>query len=440
MDSGGSGIWLLITGGVCLTAAVATLWPVLPRSRWLSTRREPVPFRIVDDACGEKPFPLGHQRLMITAGLGAYFAELLEREPLYIELPGQIEATIGEATGLPPLQQLIWSLMDARGPQVVVLAGDGGFGKSTLAAKIVRCLVERQAVDLILGDSAKTQVVDPVTGIVTPLSAAFYSSEEFSARLSEQLGLPLSPTTSRGRMTQARDRLAGRRAVVVVDNLESVSESSELWVELRRLASRDVRVIVTTRSVSGLVRASGVGVVHLSGLSSLNELRLFIRCHIRAHSAGFPALARIDAELNDPVRLKRLLLRTGGSPLLIQLVVSDIARLSWSVLDQLPELFGPALLGYLYDDRWQELMQAGHAGLCACRILGYVANEQGRGKPVTVARLTGWLSDQGLAGAQSEALRMLQERFLLTIRGVGKGYLSVLPSLAQFVRVRSDEY
>ncbi|MBL8093253.1 MAG: ATP-binding protein [Anaerolineales bacterium] len=436
----GLAIGAFVAGAIALLAAAWALWPSADITGPRSTATAHGSVQLVADTCGDRPWPLGHQRLLLTAAFGAYFADLLEREPLYVDLAGQIDAALDGATpALAPVQRLIWALTNPRGPRVLILAGEGGLGKSTLAAKLVRCLFERNAVDLILGDSAKTRVVDPVTGAVGRLDPAFYTAEQFSARLAEQLGLPPTPPGKRSRIEQARDRLAGRRAVIVVDNLETVSAAHDLLRDLRQLVSRDVRVIATTRSVAGLERMSGVGVVHLHGLPSVAEVRTFIRWHIRAHAAGHPALARVEADLAQMPRLKRLLQRTGGSPLLIQLLISDIARQGWSVLDQLPTLYGRALLGFLYDDRWQDLNQAGDAGRCACRILGFVAAEQEAGKPVTLERLSVWTASQDLAEHQAEALRLLQERFLLMLREAERGHLSLFPSLAQFVRVRSDE-
>ncbi len=396
--------------------------------------------QLVASTCGDRPLSLGHQRLLVTAAFGAYFADLLEREPLYIDLDGQIDlALTGPMTGLAPLQQLIWGLSDARGPRVIVLAGEGGLGKSTLAAKLVRCLFERGAVDLILGDSAKPAVVDPVTGAINPLDPAFYTTAEFSARLEAQLGLPPSSPGQSHRLEQIRDRISGRRAVIVVDNLETVSVSGDLIRDLRRLVSRDVRVIVTTRTLAGLIRASDVGLVQLRGLATLTVLRAFMRWHIQAYAPGHPALLRLEPDLAHTGRLQRLLTRTGGSPLLIQLVVSDVARLGWSRLDHLPDLYGRALLGYLYDDRWQELELAGEPGRCARKVLAFVTAEQERGQAVTLERVTAWVAQHGLSADLAPAVQLLQERFLLVPREAEQGRLSLLPSLAQFVQARADE-
>jgi hypothetical protein len=56
-------------------------------------------------------------------------------------------------------------------------------GKSTLAAKIVRCLYEEHVIDKILGDSAKMQRVEPITGKVIPLEPGYYDLATFYNKL-----------------------------------------------------------------------------------------------------------------------------------------------------------------------------------------------------------------------------------------------------------------
>lgn len=110
---------------------------------------------------------LDQQRLLLSSSLGAYFTGLLERDNLYIDLAQQIDAPVGlSQTQVSPLQQLLWALQHPRGPQALIIAADGGMGKSTLAAQLVRALVHGHGVDLILGDSAKTRQANVVTSTI----------------------------------------------------------------------------------------------------------------------------------------------------------------------------------------------------------------------------------------------------------------------------------
>lgn len=84
---------------------------------------------------------LRDNRLLISSAFGSYFTGLLERDHSYVNLRGQV---IVEASGFgsiqDPFQKIYWALEHSRGPQVILLAGRGHTGKSTLAAKIIRCL------------------------------------------------------------------------------------------------------------------------------------------------------------------------------------------------------------------------------------------------------------------------------------------------------------
>ncbi|MCA9978225.1 MAG: hypothetical protein KC413_20835, partial [Anaerolineales bacterium] len=115
--------------------------------------------------CGNKGIDLAEQRLRVSAAFGAYFTGLLEREESYLPLTGQIDCPTGKGQeGLPPIQRVFWHLQNPKGPRLFIIAADGGMGKSTLASKLVRCLYDQEAVDLILGDSAKSEHIDPVSG------------------------------------------------------------------------------------------------------------------------------------------------------------------------------------------------------------------------------------------------------------------------------------
>jgi len=395
--------------------------------------------RLYSATCGNKGLDLAQQRLAISTAFGTYFAGLLERDNNYVLLKGQIDAPVSTGPdGWDPIECILWGLERAAGPTILIIAAEGGMGKSTLAAKIVRCLFEQQAVDMILGDSAKIQRMDPITGDMLEINPAYYDLDSFCERLCRQLGLPFK----RGRgganraLTDIRDRLEGRRAVIVADNLETVARGDELFHSLKKIATRDVRVIVTTRMTKGIDNSSSTSmVVHLKPIKDLSDAREFLNWHIRHHQMIYPELCAIKPELDNEKHVQQLVSRTGGIPLLMQLVISDVARVSsWDYLEKLPNLFGDELLNFLYEARWDELGNLGEKGVTARQLLHVVANEQYKGRKVSLDRLVQWATDNNQTNVLPDALRLLYERFLIINHDPSHGNFAIFPSLSEFLQ------
>lgn len=409
---------------------------LLDRLQGKAGQEMPQEITLFPATCGDKGIDLAEQRLLVSAAFGTYFAGLLERDHSYIHLKGQIEAQPRpQQTGLDSLQRLYWTLQYPRGPRLVMIAAEGGMGKSTLAAKLVRCLFEENGVDMILGDSAKARQVDPLSGAATDLTPGYYDPTSFFQQLYTQLGLPgeAEPANRRVAVRHIRDRLEGRRAVIFVDNLETVSQGMELLKILRQLATRDVRIIVTTRTVSGLEQQADYLLVHLKPLTRVEHAYRFLHWHIQTHAAEHPDLNRLRPDIEDDSRLQTLIERTGGIPLLMQLVLSDVTRFSWQHLEHLPHLFGAELLDFLYRQRWDELEQLGPPGHRARHLLHFVRAEQYRGQTITFDRLKQWAAETGQVSLLPPALALLQERFLIINHNVDRGNFAMFPSLAEFL-------
>jgi hypothetical protein len=389
----------------------------------------------IETSCGRHGIDLKHQRLAISAAFGPYMTGLLERKEIYTPLDGQIDTPhIRGLESLGALSRIIWALVHPLGPRAVVIGAESGMGKSTLAAWLVRCMWRQGAFDLLLGDSAKWQQVDMTTGAITTLQPGYYDPASCLAKLREQLGLPM-PTQSHTSLEDIRDRLAGRRAILIVDNLESVSEGDLLLHILKRLLSRDTRAIVTTRRIKELSALSlNSLVIHLQPLTTIPTLRAFLTWHIAQFQSVQPYL--YEGILDDiPERhFEELLTRTGGVPLLVQLVFTQAARQSWAYLEDLPKLFSVELLEFLYRERWQELAMAGQAGQLGRALLQLMAEEQTSGQSVDSNRLRAWVKERGEMHLLSDALQLLYERFLIVNHDLIRGNFTVFPSLAEFLR------
>jgi hypothetical protein len=337
--------------------------------------------------------------------------------------------------GLPPIQRIFWHLQNPKGPRLFIVAAEGGMGKSTLASKLVRCLYDQEAVDMILGDSAKSEHVDPVSGQLLTFAAGYKTVSGFYQRLCTQLGVPYENDDLA--LADIRRRLVHRRAVIVVDNLETVAQGGQLLHSLLEITSRDIRAVITTRRVTGLSALSRQHLlIHLNPLQNPDVAAEFLRWHIDQHSQTHPDLDNIRDDINDDKKLNWLIDRSGGVPLLMQLLLSDIVRSSWEQMRQLPTLFGPDLLDFLYAARWQELRQLGKPGLLARELLQWLRQEQFSNRRITAKQLSEWAQKKGKENALTEALTLLHERFLIVNNDRRKGNYAIFPSLAEFLRSR----
>jgi hypothetical protein len=396
---------------------------------------DPFPSEVTlyDADCGSKGVDLAEQRLRVSAAFGPYFTGLLEREEGYVTLAGQIDCPTRKGQeGLPPIQRIFWSLQDPKGARVLIVAADGGMGKSTLASKLVRCLYDQEAVDMILGDSAKSEVIDPVTGQLLTLVPGYDSLSGFYHRLCEQIGVPYE--SDQLALKDIRRRLVNRRAVIVVDNLDTVTYGDQLLRTLVHISGRDIRAIVTTRQATGL---SALDSQHLLiRLNALQDSRVvgdFLNWHIDQYQHTHPALTRLRDDVADKKKFKLLVELSGGIPLLIQLLVSYVARSSWEQLRQLPIVFGPELLNYLYEAHWQELEKLGETGSLAQKILMWLKQEQFYSRRTTSKRLAEWAQELGKSADLPHALALLHERFLILNSDSEKGNYSIFPSLSEFL-------
>jgi hypothetical protein len=389
-------------------------------------------------SCGDAPIDLHRQRLFMTGAFGGYFAGLLESPDIYVQVPGQLACPT--AGRLDPLEWTQGTLTAPNGARVVVIAAAGGMGKSTLAARIARCLHQTEAIDLIIGDSAKRTDVDPASGQVRRVERGFADPGSLYRRLAAQTGLTGYPANVRWRTLAAdlRARLAGQRALLVVDDLDGVRRHDQLLRSLAGLVGWNVRALITTRSMSAL--EGHVVVLNLRPLESkdLAAARAFVGWHIDRYQAVNPALASLRESALRPDRQSSLVERTGGVPLVLQVALSTIAVERWGYLDRLPAVLPPRLLAFLYGDAWGWLEASGPAGRLAHRLLRFVAIGQESTKRISAQDLRQQAILRGEEPLFGDAMRMLAQRFLLIDREPTSalGRFALTPSLRDFVLSR----
>ena len=399
---------------------------------------------LFDNNCGNDHIDLGSQRFMISSSFGSYFTSLLEREHNFVYLPNQIKAPQTEGTeGLDPIQRVYYNLVLSSGKKIIVIAAEGGMGKSTLAAKIIRCLWSKQEIRRILGDSAKSQVVNIKNGGISTTSPGFYDIRTFFKRvLKEQLREDYDTRMSNNSaIRKILNAVADRKVIFVVDNLETVDPADvDTFInEIEPLATVNSKILITTRKIPALENLDEVYVVKLDRLEDIEVAQEFISWHLKTYAPIINRLSRLDQDINNKKLIKRLLDKTGGIPLIIQLVLSGIAMSDWDYLENLPDnLYSEELLDYLYLQSWNELSYIGDVGKNALALLSFIDEELYKGHKITSERLAIWVRDNKIQTSLSICISMLTDRFLLVNNGSQKeGSFSIVPSLSFFLKNRT---
>lgn len=389
--------------------------------------------------CGDHPIDLGFRKPWVSEAFGGYLTGLLEDADSYVRIDEQIDCPITpETVALAPTARILFEMRRPTGPRLVVIAADGGMGKTTLATKIVRCLYEQQDAEFILGDSAKSEHIDVATGHIFKLDQEFKDTSSLYRRLYAQIGLPPpSRNTSVNRMVEElNEQLHDFSAVIVLDNLDSVPDTGVLLSTLSPLLGKNIRAVVTTREIVQVTSTSPTAlVVKVNPLDSMENAVAFLEWHVRHFQRRDSNLAKVAVGFSDKRLIRMLIKKTGGVPLVMQLAVNDVARKSWDYIKQIPDFrLSSERLDYLYRARWVELDNLGAVGLSACQVLEFVAAQQRRGKRVTSETLRKWAQKQGMSGTLDQALFELEARFLIRNTDVKKGSFSIFPSLADFVQ------
>jgi hypothetical protein len=391
--------------------------------------------------CGDRRLDLGYRKPHVSEYFGGYFAGLLEEEGGYFRIDEQIDCPSStETANLAPVTRILYEFRKPTGPRLIVIAAAGGMGKTTLASKIVKCLYEQKDADFILGDSAKTEHADPTTGAVYKIDPSFSDTRSFYQRLYTQVGLPTPPanTSTAHMIDMLGKQLRDFSAVIVVDNLETIKDIQALLTTLQPLLARDVRALVTTRTIGGLNPISPLALaVNLRPITTVENARAFLYWHIQHYQSRRPRLAEIGKGLTDKHAVEVLIRKTGGIPLVMQLVLNDVETKTWMYVENLPVLqLSSELLDYLYKERWNELEQLRPVGKVAQQLIQFIGAKQMAGKRVSFNDLTKWAKQVNVQDSLNAGMNALEDRFLLLNRDIEKGNFSVFPSLAEFVKER----
>lgn len=229
-----------------------------------------------------------------------------------------------------------------RANRLVLLRGPGGAGKTRLAVEVARTLAGGWVPDPGLQDGARFDLVVfvPLATCATP--DAMVDAVLFALRHDGAAAWPCGATHAEQRLARIEGALAGRSALLVLDNFEQLVESGRdelaLWVS----NLPGLRLLVTSRRALGL---SGEVELALAPLP-LPQADVGLREHASNPAVQLFAArarsARADFHLNERnhALVAAIVRELNGLPLAIELAAARVRSLS--LADLLAMLHGAA--------------------------------------------------------------------------------------------------
>ena len=245
-----------------------------------------------------------------------------------------------------PRRELAALLRAADGPDFVSIEGLGGIGKTALARAVALELAQGSDYDIIAWISARQTWLNDAGAIVAAPDAAT-TLADVVGRLATQLGFTeLAGLSAADKLDRLLPFLKSGRHLVVIDNLESVSDVERLLPALLPLA-RPARFLLTSRQTLSHYPA----VTRFSARPlSLEDSRAMVESELSRRGRPVVLAPKDMAALHEVV---------GGMPLALKLVAAQMSL--WplpALLDNLRRARHRApegLYTYIYRRAWLAL-------------------------------------------------------------------------------------
>lgn len=321
-----------------------------------------------------------------------------------LKLLARLEApTYTELIGLEQAKsRLMKVVLSPAAPWLISVEGYGGIGKTTLADTVARQVIQENAFYDLAWVSARRDRLT-MFGEIEALEQPVLSSAGLIEKLATQLmgNLLMSPEFSLEHATRALQvRLKEHPHLIIIDNLETVTDVEALLPTLRRFAA-PTKILFTTRQ--SLFPEPDVYRYVAQELSEANALQLVRE---GARLGNLMALAHASDE-----ELSLIYKTVGGNPLALRLIVGQTHVHSLDlILKNFVEVRDKSveeLYTYIYRQAWDSLDEVTRRLFLALPLT-----------PPTGGAFEHLQIISGLTAAQvTDALKLLVKRNLVDVRG-----------------------
>jgi hypothetical protein len=243
----------------------------------------------------------------------------LENHDLAIESPTQASSYLPPKTyyrfvgRFDKLDQIIPALREPERKAMIAVIGLGGIGKTALAREVVEHCLQENTFNHIVWTSFKTEHF--ISEAIVKSGGASYSFAELLSEIGRQCNqLDIARMPPEQRQTAVKYLLATKRVLVVMDNLETVSDSEALVAAIFQILGKS-KVLITSRHH---LKNEQVFTVDLGGFPE-DEGVIFLR--EESKERGIEVVAQ--ASRPQLVEIHQV---TGGAPLAMKLVIGQMSR------------------------------------------------------------------------------------------------------------------
>jgi hypothetical protein len=248
---------------------------------------------------------------------------------------------------------------------IVSLDGLGGLGKTALADRVSRDLIQTTRFDEIVWTTAKHTHLSILGRLQVESGRPALTFPMLIDKLASQFELSSPGNDSQLQRERLVKRFLRERAcLVVIDNLETVADYHSLLPELRRW-QRPSKFLLTSRL--RLLDEPGVFSISLKELTAAAAYQLI---RLEAERTGFTALA--EAADNE---LQQIYEVVGGNPLALKLIIGQLRfrslpRVLSHFADSRNKQTREELFDYIYREIWETLQDESKATLLALTQAG----------------------------------------------------------------------